>query len=270
MIKKLLLGLTVLLLVGCFASVDQNEEGFVYNKWSGDDKQAKNYSGGTHSIGFNDEMITHSLEIQSKEYSANVLSSNGLNVGIKIKINWLNKPNTVSQHYKLYGLKGEAKFIDPVVQGTLKDVIGKYLPEEIYSTKREKIEIDIINEVNNKFNQSEIFELKLIEILDVDLPKSIVTAIETKVREEQTTLEEEQKARTVTAKGLSKIESAKADLEAAKLKAEQNRVLSNSITSEILKLKEIELKEKTIQKWDGKYPKVIGGESDMLLDIGEQ
>lgn len=60
------------------------------------------------------------------------------------------------------------------------------------------------------------------------------------------------------------------DLEAAKLKAEQNRVLSNSITSEILKLKEIELKEKTIQKWDGKYPKVIGGESDMLLDIGEQ
>lgn len=254
----------------CWSDVGQNEEGFIYNTWSGEDKSGKVYSGGTHTHGIRDEMIVQTLETQSKEYNANVLSSNGLNVGVKIKINWINKKGTVKQHHSTYGLNGETKYIDPVVQGTLKDVIGKYLPEEIYSTKRELIESDIKNIVNTKFEESKIFELRLIEILDIDLPKSITAAIESKVSEEQTTLKEEQKAKTQTAKGLSSVADAEAELAVKKLEAEGNRVISSSITPQIIRLRELELKDKAIQKWNGAYPKVMGDGSDLLLDISKE
>lgn len=268
------------LFTACMSSVDQNEEGFLYNSWSGENKDETVYKGGTYTHGYYDQMYAHTLETQSKEITAEVLSSNGLNVGIKLSINWVNKPNTVKQHYRTYNLDGEGRFIDPTVYGSIKDVIGKYVPEEIYSTKREQIEAEIYNKVNSKFEESNLFELKMLEVLDVNLPATITKAIEAKVRQEQITLEEEQKAKTKEAQGLSIVAEAKAQglsivaeaearKEAAIQDAEANKILSASITDNILEQKKLELEKLKIEKWNGEYPHVIAGENaNFLLDVG--
>ena len=45
--------------------------------------------------------------------------------------------------------------------------------------------------------------------------------------------------------------------------AENNRMITQSLTDDLLRYKQLELMEK---RWNGKLPRVMSGESSLLLD----
>ena len=69
-------------------------------------------------------------------------------------------------------------------------MIGNYLPEELYSTKREAIEDEIYDSTKKKI-ESKYLMLDAILIRDVTLPQTLRAAIEQKLKQEQEALEYE-------------------------------------------------------------------------------
>jgi regulator of protease activity HflC (stomatin/prohibitin superfamily) len=67
-------------------------------------------------------------------------------------------------------------------------VVGRYSPEEVYSTKREQIEREIRQEVTEKMAGKHI-RIDAILIREVHLPAAVQTAIQTKLEEEQKALQ---------------------------------------------------------------------------------
>ena len=88
------------------SEVEKNSEGFFYNSWSG--KSGEILKPGTHTHGFYDELLEHTLEDQKGEFNLEVLSKEGLNVGIVLAVNWVNIKGTVKEHHSQYGLDGDS------------------------------------------------------------------------------------------------------------------------------------------------------------------
>ena len=96
--------------------------------------------------------------------------------------------------------------------------MGRYTPEQLYSSKRDVIEQEILDEVVNLLD-GQFLNVKRILVEDVKLPNTIKNAIESKLKQEQESLEYE--FRLVTADK----EAQKVRIE-AKGKAVANRILS--------------------------------------------
>lgn len=249
-------------MTSCYEDIGQNEEGFIYNSWTGESSEV--LPPGSHNVGTRGSMVVQSLETHKSEFKNTVLTKNGLNVEVVVVVNWMSKKGTVKTHKNKFNLDGEVRYIQPVVYATIKDIVGKYLPEEIYSSKRELVESGIKDRINTKFQESGIFDMDMCEIKDVNLPKSVADEIEQKIKEEEKAKRELAKAETARAQAESRIAKAEGDAKAAKFEAEMNRVNSAAITPNVIRMRELDLQEKWIsvwaQKWGGGVPSQITGE----------
>ncbi len=70
------------------------------------------------------------------------------------------------------------------VTASARKVVGRYSPEEIYSTKREQIEREFRDEVSQKLEGKHV-QVNAVLIREVHLPPAVQAAIQTKLKEEQ-------------------------------------------------------------------------------------
>ena len=110
--------------------------------------------------------------------------------------------------------------------------VGRYTPEQLYSSKRDAIQAEIFEETK-KIVEDQYIVLDEILVRDVTLPPTIKEAIERKLKQEQESLEYE--FRLVTAE-----KEAEGQRIEAQGKADANRILSASLTDKILQDKGIE------------------------------
>ena len=200
-LKFALIGGGFLLLIALFfmswTDVEPGEEGFVYRPYTGGIDQDNVYTEGTVFIAPWNEMITYNILQQSRNYSSKVMEKNGMEIGIDVTINYNPMINNCSKLHLKQGKAFESSFIDAKVRGVIKDVIGRYTYEEIYSTKREALETEMDNMFEAEFPDNYI-TYNFCEIADVDLPENVKVAITEKETQKQRNqkakeLEEEQK-----------------------------------------------------------------------------
>jgi len=147
------------------------------------------------------------------------------------------------------------RIINPEIRSATREVIGQYLPEELYSTKREAIQIEIF-EKTRKAIEAKDLELDAILIRSVQLPEKLKTAIEMKLEEEQQSFQYEFKLEKERKEAERKIIEANA-------KAEANRILNASLSDKILRDKGIEATLELAQSPNSKVV-VVGGSGDGL------
>ena len=136
---------------------------------------------------------------------------------------------------KLIKTKGEdyeRELLDPAINAAARSVVGRYTPEQLYSSKRDVIEQEILDEVASVL-KDQFLIVKRVLVEDVKLPPTIRTAIETKLKQEQESLEYEFRL----AKAKKEAERQKIDAEG---KATANKILSASLNDKILQEKGIE------------------------------
>jgi prohibitin 1 len=85
---------------------------------------------------------------------------------------------------------GYVNFIDDKVKGAIKDVVGRYTYEEVYSTKREALEGEIEDILKKDFGGNFV-QLHYVEISDVNLPTSIQNEITAKETQKQKNMKSE-------------------------------------------------------------------------------
>jgi len=161
-----------------------------------------------------------------------VLSKNGLT--IKVELSFRNYPEAskIGYLHDEIGKQYLERIIKPEIRSATREVIGKYLPEELYSTKREDIQDEIFSRTSEAMAAKNLV-LDAVLIREVTLPETLQAAIERKLKEEQISLEYEFRLEQERKEAERKIIEAKA-------KAEANRILNASLTSNILRDKGIE------------------------------
>ena len=140
--------------------------------------------------------------------------------------------------------------------------MGRYTPEQLYSSKRDVIEQEILDEVVTLM-KGQFLNVKRVLVEDVKLPETIKNAIEGKLKQEQQSLEYE--FRLVTADK----EAQKQRIE-AQGKADANRILSASLNDKILQDKGIEATVKLAESPNSKVIVIGSGDSGMPIILGNQ
>ena len=189
-----------------------------------------------------------------------VLSSNGLDIKLEASA-WFQPdyPNLGKLHQE----KSEAykqRILLPAIRSAARSVVGRYTPQQLYSTKRDAIQEEIYEETK-KIVEDQYIQLNEVLVRDVMLPPSINDAIERKLKQEQASEEYDFKLQ------VAEKEAEKQRIE-AKGKADANRILAASLTPNILRDKGIEATLKLAESSNSKVVVVGSGKDGLPLILG--
>jgi prohibitin 1 len=250
--KLIVLGVILLIAFIVFLmswkDVDPGEQGFIYSPYGGGVDKDFTYDEGTIFIAPWNEMITYNVRQQSETYVSEVMDKNGTDITVNVAVNYSAKSGKIAQLHLKHG-PDFIKFIDDKAKGAIKDVIGRYTYEQVYSSKREALEGEMEAILQSDFEDNYI-TLHYVEIADVNLPPNIATEITNK---------ETQKQKNLTAKEKQLEEEYLANARIAKSRGDSSLVISATFKAEAISLEAeqigknpqyIELKK--WEKWDGK------------------
>ena len=217
---------------------------------------------GFHIVAPWNKVFVYEVRQQEVLEKMNVLSSNGLDIKLEASVWFQPKYTDLGKLHQEKSEMYKERVLLPAIRSAARSVVGRYTPEQLYSTKRDAIQQEIFEETK-KIVEDQYIQLNEVLVRDVTLPPTIKDAIERKLKQEQESLEYE--FRLVTAAK----EAEKVIIE-AEGKAESNRILSASLTDKILQDKGIDATIKLSESPNTKVIVIGSGESGMPLILGNQ
>lgn len=244
-------------------TIDSGEAGVLYRTFGGGVVTDEPPLGeGFHLVAPWNKVYVYEVRQQEVLEQMNVLSSNGLDIKLEASV-WF-QPD-FSNLGKLHQEKSEMykqRVLLPAIRSAARSVVGRYTPEQLYSSKRDAIQQEIFEETKN-IVEDQYIQLNEVLVRDVTLPPTIKDAIERKLKQEQESLEYE--FRLVTAQ-----KEAEKQIIEAQGKADANRILSASLTDKILQDKGIEATIKLSESPNSKVVVIGSGDSGMPIILGNQ
>ncbi|MBX2815738.1 MAG: prohibitin family protein [Saprospiraceae bacterium] len=240
-----------------FLTVDPGQKGVLFKRFSGGLEKDKLFDQGFHVVAPWNKMYIYDVRIKEGSDRQEVLSKNGLNIAVELSYLYNPEPSKIGYLHDEVGPDYLNRILIPEVRSATREVIGKYLPEELYSTQREAIQDEIFQQTKDAVASKHI-HLDAILIREVELPNTLEEAIERKLREEQASLEYQFKLDRERQEAERKIIAANAD-------AEANRIISSSLTDKILKDKGINATLTLAQSSNAKVVVVGSGKDGLPL-----
>lgn len=178
---------------------------------------------------------------------------------LKVSVNYNVTKDSANKLYREVGIDYKTIIVEPAIYEAMKATIANYTAEELV-TKRNEVSAFALEALFNKLNDKGI-SLTALNIIDLSFSAEFDAAIEAKQIVEQQTQQAQYELEKARVENEKKIENAKAE-------AEVMRQQNQQITEETLKLKELEIKQKLIEKWNGQYPTtMLNDNMTALFDI---
>lgn len=215
-----------------FLTVDAGERGVLFRRFSGGLDTQKIYTPGFHVIAPWNNMFVYDVREQQLEETMKVLSSDGLNINVDMTVRINPQHNKIAAVHENFGRDYIERLVRPEVRSSVRQVLGQFTPEELYSTKRDEVQGLIQSDLEETLGKNYIV-LQATLIRDIELPEKVRTAIEEKLEAEQLAFKYEYILAQERKEAERRIIEAQA-------KAEANRILSASLSSNILQDKGIE------------------------------
>jgi len=245
-----------------FLTIDAGSRGVLFQRFSGGLDKKIIYTPGFHVIAPWNTMYIYDVREKQIEEQMEVLSSNGLNIRMDVTVRVNPQFNNIAALHETFGLDYLNSLIRPEVRSSVRKVIGRFTPEELYSTRRDEVQQLIQKDLSHNLEKNYI-DLKATLIRGITLPEKVRMAIEDKIEAEQSALKYEyvlQKAR----------KEAEGRVIEAEAKAKANSILNTSLTDKILQDKGIEA---TLQLANSPNTKVVivgSGQNGLPLILGNQ
>ncbi|MGB5190626.1 prohibitin family protein [Robiginitalea sp.] len=215
---------------------------------------------GFHLVAPWNKVFIYEVRQQEVFEKMKVLSSNGLDIQLDASAWFQPKYADLGRMHQEKGDQYKERILLPAIRSAARSVVGRYTPEDLYSTKRDAIQKEIFEETK-RIVDDQYIQLNEVLVRDVTLPSTIKDAIERKLRQEQESLEYE--FRLVSAD-----KEAQRQIIQAQGKADANRILSASLTDKILQDKGIEATLKLSESPNAKVVVVGSGQSGLPLILG--
>lgn len=257
-------GLLVLILFWSRMTVTINsgEGGVLFETFGSGVDTENTYSEGFHFIAPWNKMFIYEMRQQEVGEKMKVLSSNGLDISVELSAWYMPSYDDLGKLHQKIGQGYLNRVVRPAIRSATRSVIGRYEPEQIYSSKRDIIQEEIYAETQ-KILEEQYVQLNEILVRDVVLPPTIKNAIESKLKQEQEALEYKFRLQKAT----QEAEKIKID---ALGKAKANEILSASLNDKILKDKGIEATIELAKSPNSKVIIIGGGEGGLPIILGDK
>lgn len=169
---------------------------------------------------------------QRGDDAISTLSSDGLTLKLDLTVWYRLSETDAPQVYRTIGTDYVEKIVRPAVRTAIRDVSVSYSATDIYSIKREDFVREVTKNLESAFNGRGVV-LERVLLRNVELPEKVRAAIDEKIASEQRAQQmvyvlqkekQEAERKRVEAQGIS----------------DYNRIVSQSITDQVLQLKGIE------------------------------
>ncbi len=265
--KALVMGIAGLIFIVLFSSsifvtIESGEKGVLFKKFGGGLDKETVYGQGFHVIAPWNEMFVYDVKIHETFEKMEVLSKNGLSIKIDLSFRYNPVEEKIGYLHDQIGRDYVERIIKPEIRSVTREVIGNYLPEELYSTKREAIE-DEIEALTREKVEAKYLTLDAILIRDVTLPQTLRNGIEKKLVQEQESLEYE-----------FKIDKARKEAERKEIEANGiakfQQIVNRTITPQLLKWKGVEATQEISKSPNSKVIVIGNGDGDLPIILGGQ
>ena len=250
----------LLLSASIFYTVGNGERGVIFKRFGGGLDKDHVIKEGFHAKAPWDIIYIYDIKKQEVEETMEVLSSNGLEIKVDVSIRYKPIIDSIGYLHNTIGSSYLDRIIIPEMRSATRKVIGKYTPEELYSSKRNAIQNEILENTQRVLHKNYI-DLDALLIRSVTLPQTIKNAIETKLKQEQ--IAQEYEFRIIR----EEKEAERKRIEAQGIQDFQ-KIVSEGIDKNLLKWKGIEA---TIELGKSENTKIIiigQGEEGLPIILG--
>ena len=215
----------------------------------------------------------YDTKVQNVDITTMAYSSDAQTMDIAMTLQYQIMPDKVIEIATQYGsLEVLQNRIQSIAVEKTKAVLSSYKAMDIIA-QRAQISPAVEDAIKDAIGAEYFVNVNTVVLSNIDFSDAFEQAVEDKMIAEQTKLKADYENQTKVAqaeaeaeaqlkKAQAEIDIAKAEAEAKKIAAEgeaaANRIIAESITSEILE-------KMYYDKWDGKLPTVVGGDGDYIL-----
>ena len=186
------------------------------------------------------------VRVQKNDINAEASSKDLQDIKMDVAVNWHIEPEAVNNIFQRVGDEAQIVFriIDPAVSEVVKAATAKKTAEEIITLRTElKEEIDV--QLKNRLTTQGI-SVDAVSLVNISFSEEFAKAIEAKQIAEQ-------EAKRAQFEALKAKQTAQATINLAEGQAKAQQLQRTTLTSELLQ-------KQAIEKWDGKFPLVLGGD----------
>lgn len=240
-----------------FFRIEASERAVLFRTFSGVLEKENIIGPGWHMKAPWNEIYRYEVSENKIEETMDVLDKNGLNISVDVTVRFHPKYDAIGTIQENFRGDYIQRLVIPEARSTVRQVMGRYTAEEIYSTKRPEVEAAIKEETRQVLGApgNEV-EMKSLLIRSIKLPEQIKTAIENKLKQEQEALAYQ-----------FRLDKEKSEAERKRIAAEgeaaANKIINSSLTPELLRMRGIEATMDIANSPNSKVI-VIGGGDDGL------
>ncbi|MDO9179722.1 MAG: prohibitin family protein [Agitococcus sp.] len=203
------------------------------------------------------KVVIMNVQVQKGEGQGDAASKDLQQVTTNVAINYHLDPLKVAHIYQSIGTFNQVgeRIILPAVSESVKAATAQYTAEELISKRQE---------VREKIRQLLLVRLAVygvivddFSIVNFAFSREFSNAIESKTTAEQLKLKAERDLERIRIEAEQKILQAQAEAESLRLQKE-------NVTENLIKLRQIEMQQRAIEKWDGKLPQVTGAATPFI------
>jgi len=215
---------------------------------------------GTHMKAPWNEVYTYKVNEMSTDENMDILDKNGLSIHIDVSVRYYPAPDKIGFIHEKFTRDYVNVLVIPEVRSTVRQVMGRYTAEEIYSTKRAEVEAAIRNE-SEKILSANNVNATAVLIRSIVLPEQIKGAIENKLQQEQEALAYQ-----------FRLDKEKSEAERKRIAAEgesrANNIINNSLSDKLLKMRGIEATLELAKSPNSKVVIVGSGKDGLPMILG--
>ena len=212
------------------------------------------YGEGLHLIfPFIQKFRTMDVKTQRNTLTTSVYTKDIQQAKITYVINYNVQPDKVNKLFQEVGMDYVSTILTPVVEGTIKDIIGKWNAQDLIAN-REKATGDILFKLQAQLADNYI-NVTDFQMTEINYSEVFERAIESKVTAEQEALKAKNKTVQVEEEAKQKVIAAEAEAKSMAIRA---RALSQNKSL---------VQYEAVQKWDGKMPKYMMGDAVPFINV---
>jgi regulator of protease activity HflC (stomatin/prohibitin superfamily) len=215
---------------------------------------------GTHMKAPWNDVYTYRINEMTANETMNILASNGLSIHVDVTVRYSPMPDKIGYIHQKFTQGYDSVLVIPEVQSTVRQVMGRYTAEEIYSTRRAEVETAIKTETEKALSANNVNATAVL-IKALTLPENIRSSIESKLQREQEALA----YKFILEKEKSEAERKRI---AAEGESKANNIVNNSLTDKLLKMRGIEATLELSKSPNSKVIIIGSGKDGMPLILG--
>lgn len=197
-------------------------------------------------------------------------SKEGANITADFSMSYVMETQRIPAFYMLFRTDDMDAFthgyLRNVVRDEINEVSGRYGVEELYGPLKEKWIAECRSNIQQQVASIGVQVRQFGPIGNVRPPDTFLAAINAKITATQNAQRAENELRQATAEAKKAVATAEGQknsrIAIAQGEAEANRLLTQSLTSNLLEWRRLEIEQKAVDRWKGEVPTtVMGGQS---------